>query len=186
MTFMVPFDGSALAEAALVKAHGSAVGLAAVASELPQLAQLSDPIDVVAVSVIPDNARYARRKGWIDPGETFQPGAVVDTLRQQVADLVPSAEFQSRRVDRGATAGTISGRLRRTARDLGATMVFIGSDNAGRIVTPITSIGGGVTAGDAYDVCIVRHPLPDDIEVPADVDDDDPRESWFQFPDHSS
>jgi nucleotide-binding universal stress UspA family protein len=85
---------------------------------------------------------------------------VVERLHQQVTDLDPSAEFQFERVDGSATPGTISTRLRQKADEIDADMIFVGSENAGRIITPLTSVAGGVTADRDYDVCIVRHRLP--------------------------
>jgi nucleotide-binding universal stress UspA family protein len=57
MTLVVPFDGSELAEAALVRAT--------------EFGNVFDE-DVVAVSVIPkgDNS-YAREHGWIEANEEF-------------------------------------------------------------------------------------------------------------------
>lgn len=81
-----------------------------------------------------------------------------------MTDVDPSAEFQFERVGGAASAGTISSRLRRTAVELDADVVFVGSENAGRIVTPLTSVGSGVAAEDDYAVCIVRHPLPQEGE----------------------
>jgi hypothetical protein len=65
-------------------------------------------------------------------------------------------------VDRSATAGTISLRLRHFADDLDAQTVFIGSENAGRIITPLSSVARGVSTETEYDLCIVRKPLPPD------------------------
>lgn len=182
MSFVVPFDGSALSEAALIKAHAAATGLANAPVEVTdRLPRAGHPIDLVAVVVIPQNARYARKKGWIDADESFEVRTVVDRLRQQVSELVPSAGFEVIRVDSAATSGTISARLRRKAKELGAVMVFIGSENAGRIVSSITSVAGSVAAEDAYDVCLIRHPLPADIESVEDLSEQT-AESWFVFP----
>lgn len=80
MTFVVPFDGSELAEAALVRA----VEFATVLDER-----------VVAVSVIPrKNASYARERGWIDPGDTFDLDTVVASLHEDVTAHAPNAEFR--------------------------------------------------------------------------------------------
>ncbi len=42
-------------------------------------------------------------------------------------------------------------------------MVFIGSENAGHLVTSISSVGGSIASDDAYDVVIVRHRNPSKI-----------------------
>lgn len=146
MTFVVPFDGSDLAAAALVRA----AELAAVMDE-----------SVVAVAAVPEgNADYARERGWLGPDEPFDLESVVGSLRERVDALAPTAEFRSVTVDRYAPPGTIAGRLRRVAREEDASMVFVGSENAGSLVTSISSVGGSVAAEDAYDVVIVRNARP--------------------------
>jgi nucleotide-binding universal stress UspA family protein len=146
MTFVVPFDGTELAEAALVRA----TEFGAVLEE-----------DVLAVSVIPrGNADYAREHGWIGPNEPFDMEAVVSKLHRQVTDLCPSADFRHDVVDRYAPPGTISMHVRDAARTEDASMVFIGSENAGHMVMSVSSVGGNVATDDAYDVTIVRHSTP--------------------------
>jgi hypothetical protein len=44
-------------------------------------------------------------------------------------------------------------------RECDASLVFVGSDNAGRMVTSISSVGGSVAADTAYDVVVVRNPI---------------------------
>jgi hypothetical protein len=39
-------------------------------------------------------------------------------------------------------------------------MVFLGSENAGHIVTSVNSVGASVAAEDSYDVVIVRDRSP--------------------------
>ncbi|WP_435130120.1 universal stress protein [Halobaculum sp. D14] len=146
MTLFVPFDGSELAEAALVRAAEFGV----VFEE-----------DVLAVSVIPDgNVDYARSRGWLGPDESFDRDAVVATLHSQVTDLCPSADFRHKFVDRYAPAGTIASRVRSLAQSEDASMVFVGSENAGHVVSTVSSVGRGVAADDSYDVVIVRHRRP--------------------------
>jgi len=150
MTFVVPFDGSELAETALVRA----VEFGTVLDER-----------IVAVSVIPDgNTAYARDRGWLDAGEPFDRETVVARLREAVTTDAPSAEFRYDIVGRRATPGTIASRLRERARDADASMVFVGSENAGRLVSSLSSVGKTVATDDAYDVVIVRHREPSKIE----------------------
>jgi len=146
MTLVVPFDGSELAAAALVRAaEFSAV--------------LEEP--VLAVSVVPEGgASFARERDLIDADEQFEMETVVARLREAVRSLCPDAEFRHLVVDRYARAGTVAKRVRRVAREAEASMVFIGSDNAGRLVTSISSVGGSVATDEAYDVVIVRHSGP--------------------------
>lgn len=149
MTIFVPFDGSELAEAALVRAT-----------------EFANALDetVLAVSVIPKNGvEYARERGWIEPDEAFDLESIVSELHRQVADLAPSADFHHEVVDRFVSQGMVGRRLRRLAREEDASMVVIGSENAGRITTPL-SVGRAVTTGDAYDVVIVRDRSPAKIE----------------------
>jgi hypothetical protein len=142
MTFVVPFDGSDLAEAALTKAKLYAIALDELSRiDTEDLFPGGAP-ELVAVCVVPESARYARKKGWIDEGEEFRARTVAERLHERVTDIAPSANFQTVRVDRDAT-------------DL-----FIGSENAGRIVTPVTSVGRGVATDDRFDVHIVRRKLP--------------------------
>jgi nucleotide-binding universal stress UspA family protein len=146
MTFLVPFDGSELAEAALVRA----VEFGTVLEE-----------DVLAVTVIPNgNATYARDHEWIGPDEPFELDQIVSKVHNQVVSIAPSANYRHKTVDRYASAGTISTRVRRMARDENATMVFIGSENAGHMVIGVASVGGRVAADESYDVVIVRDRSP--------------------------
>ena len=39
-------------------------------------------------------------------------------------------------------------------------MVFVGSGNAGRLVTSLSSVGGTLASNGAYDVVIVRNRTP--------------------------
>jgi nucleotide-binding universal stress UspA family protein len=146
MTLVVPFDGSDLAEAALVRA-----------TEFGNVFEE----DVLAVSVIPNgNTEYAREHGWIGQDEEFDLESVVSTLHEQVVNLCPSADFRHKVVDRYAPSGSISKRLRKVAREEDASMVFLGSENAGHLVSAVSSVGSSVAADEAYDVVIVRDRSP--------------------------
>jgi len=146
MTLVVPFDGSDLAEAALVRAT-----------------EFSVTFDekVLAISVIPSgDSEYARDHGWIAPDEEFDMATVVSNLHEQVTDLCPAADFRHEVVGKYAPAGAIAKRIRKIARREDASMVFIGSDNAGHIVTSVTSVGESIASGDEYDVVLVRDRSP--------------------------
>ena len=146
MTLVVPFDGSNLAEAALVRA----TEFGNVFNE-----------DVLAVSVIKKgNTDYAREHDWIGQDEDFDMESVVSTLHQQVTDLTPSANFRHKVVDRYAPSGSIAKRLRRVAKEEDASMVFLGSENAGHIISGVGSVGSTVATDNAYDVVIVRDRTP--------------------------
>jgi len=149
MTFVVPFDGTAIAEAALVRA----VEFSTV---------LEEP--VTAVAVVPnENNRYARERGWIDDDESFDLRTIRSRLRRHVVDVAPEATFQHILVDGRAPPGSIATRLRNFARQADASMVFIGSENAGRIVTNVSSVGAKVAAENTYDVVIVRNRGPANV-----------------------
>jgi nucleotide-binding universal stress UspA family protein len=145
MTLVVPFDGSRLSKAALLRAV--------------QFEEVLDE-DVVAVSAIPaNNAAYARERGWLDADEQFDADAVVSHLREAVAEVAPAADFRHVSVDRNATRGTIANRLRNFARSHDASIVFLGSENAGRITTSLT-VGRSVAADPDYDTLIVSAVRP--------------------------
>lgn len=168
MTLIVPFDGSELAEAALVRAA--------------EFGEVFDE-DVLAVSVIPKgDADYARERGWIEEGEEFDLKAVVSTLHKQVAELCPSADFRHTVVDRYAPAGSIAKRVRKTARKEDASMVFIGSENAGHFVTTVSSVGQTIAADEAYDVVIVRDRSPAKIAELNDASPHKKSRSEFYLP----
>jgi nucleotide-binding universal stress UspA family protein len=142
VTFLVPFDGSPLSEAALTRADRFA-------------AALDEP--VVVLTVVPANgARYARARGWIDADEAFDLDTVTERLRARVAEACPEATFRVETVDRYATSGTVSTRIRRVARELDASTVVVGSENAGRVVAAVSSVAGNVAKDPGYDVVVVR------------------------------
>lgn len=140
MVYMVPFDGSLLAEAALVRAtaFGAAMDVRVLAFSVVRSGTAGD---AVAIETDADDVE-----------------SVVGALHEQVQSLAPMADFEQARVDRYAPTGAIASRIRRTALERGASMVFVGSENAGRIATSLTSVGRGVASADEYDVVIVRQP----------------------------
>lgn len=150
MTFIVPYDGSELAKAALVRG-------AEFASALEE--------SVIAITVIPKgNKEYAREKDWIDSDEHFDIGAIVSKIHRQVVGIAPDANFNHLVVDRYAKSGTISKRIRRFAEEHDASIVIVGSKNAGRVVIGLNSVGGRVSHGSTYDILIVRDPSPTKVE----------------------
>lgn len=143
MVFLVPFDGSDLAASALVRA----VEFDTVLEE-----------GVLVVSIIPKgNSTYARKQGWIEADEEFDRQAVVARLHEQVTDIAPSAEYRHKTVSKYTPPGGIASRIKDIAIQVDASMIFIGSENAGRIVSGVGSIGARVAAEDSYDVVIVRN-----------------------------
>ncbi|MFB6296952.1 MAG: universal stress protein [Salinirussus sp.] len=141
MSFVVPFDGSRLARTALSRAGylGAQCG-----------------IPVLAVTVLPEDTDYARKRDWLDPGEQFDADRIEDRLREQVHGIAPDATFQCHRVRRRLDYGAIARIVRDTAERAGADVVFLGSENVGRIAKPISSIGGNVAARVDYDIYLVQ------------------------------
>lgn len=146
MTLVVPFDGSPLAEAALVRA-----------SEFSSV--LNER--VLAISVIPTgNRKYAEEREWLHAAEEYDVETIVGRLHTQVTDLCPSADFRHLTVGRAAAPGRIASRTKEAAKANDASMVFVGSENAGHLAATISSVGSTIVAADAYDVVIVRHRSP--------------------------
>jgi len=142
MTFVVPFDGSARTVAALERAR--------------EFSQALDR-ELLVVSVIPrDNAAYARERGWLPAGEPFDPQTILSTLKRQVNDIAPEATFDYEQCSRSVTANRIAKPVRKFAKRNDADMVFVGSDDAGRLVTTATSVGSRIATDGSYDVVLVR------------------------------
>lgn len=140
MTYLVAFDGTDRSERALSRARAFA-----------------EPTDerLVVVSVLPMDDDLAAEYGLIEGGE-YDPEAAAQRLREQVGRVAPDAEFRVESVDAYAGKGRIASEIREVARELDADVVFVGSDNAGRVVQPVTSVGGSVASATDYDVFIVR------------------------------
>ncbi|MFB6120329.1 MAG: universal stress protein [Halobacteriaceae archaeon] len=146
MTFLVPFDGSDLSVAALERA----AEFAGYAGQ-----------DLVALTVIPDDPDYARERGWVRSDEPFAVERVAGRLEGQVAEVAPDADFRhevTENTDPVATiAMDVTRAIRQAAAEVGATVLFVGSENAGRVSTPLTSVGNPISEDPQYDVFIVRH-----------------------------
>ena len=144
MTYLVPFDGSQLSTAALARADEFRTAGLGVE-------------EILVVAVVPDgNVRYARRQGWLDDDEPFDAELVSERLREQARAVTPSFSFRMETVGKRAKPGDIAGRVRSVARSEDVAMVFVGSENAGRMVTSVSSVGGSVAHEAGYDVVIVR------------------------------
>jgi nucleotide-binding universal stress UspA family protein len=140
MTYLAAFDGTDLSRAALRRAV--------------RFAEQNDQ-RLVVVSVLPTDRSLAESYGLVE-GDEYDPSAAAERLRQAALEIAPDAEVRLEHIDRYAGKGQIGSKIRRAAGDEGAEIVFIGSDNAGRIVKPVTSVGGTVASGLDYDVFIVR------------------------------
>lgn len=149
MTLIVPFDGTRLAEAALVRAseYGNAMNE-----------------DIVAVTILSERKRYAREKGWIEEGETYDVDSVVDELRERIRTLTPDATFEYEVIREFPPAEGIADRIERLALEHDPAVLFLGTNNIGRIVTPLSSVGVYVATDDIYDVYLVREVQPPKLD----------------------
>jgi nucleotide-binding universal stress UspA family protein len=140
MTYLVAFDGTRLSELALRRAAAFAEG---------------DGERLVVVSVLPTDRRLAEEYG-LPEGDEYDPEAAAGRLRDVARDVAADAEFRVEHVDRYAGKGRIATKIREAAREEGADVVFLGSDNAGRVVEPVASVGASVASSLEYDVFIAR------------------------------
>lgn len=160
MTLLVPFDGSPLASKALEK--GSMFG------------DLLDE-ELVVLTVVPDDAEYARDRGWITEGEPFNPEAIETGIRDRASEIAPEATYRTERVSSDEPTATsttnVVREIRRIAAEIEASVVFIGSENAGSVIAPQSSVGSPVASDQRYDVYVVREPGEDiDPAEMADID----------------
>lgn len=145
MTLLVPFDGSALSETALRRAV--------------EFGELMDE-DVLALSVVPDDEGFARDRGWVDDDEPFRAEAFGEELRQRVDGIAPGARFelvQPDDVEGSSRTMDVIRTIRRVASDVDASILFVGSENVGRVTEPLASVGDPIARDQRYDVHIVRH-----------------------------
>jgi hypothetical protein len=48
-------------------------------------------------------------------------------------------------------------KIRQVAHEVDAEILFVGSENAGRVTSPLSSVGNPLSEDAAYDIHIVRH-----------------------------
>ncbi|MFA9415280.1 universal stress protein [Natrinema sp. HArc-T2] len=166
MSLLVPFDGSELAMNALERAS--------------TFGDLLDK-EVVALTVIPDDEDYARDRGWITQGEPFDPEAIAAGMQTRAKEVAPEVTVRSERVSSDEPTATsttnVVREIRRVAGDLEASVVFIGSENAGSVIAPQSSVGSPVANDQRYDVYVVREPGED--SDPGDFADIDSTQDEF-------
>lgn len=148
MTLLVPYDGSDLSKTALRRAG--------------EFAEYRDE-EVVALTVVPEDAEFARERGWVDASDPVDIDAICERLEADVRTVLPDATVVCRRPDTSDSftatlVDDVTRTIREIADDVDASVVFIGSENAGRVSTPVTSVGNPVSEDPRYDVHIVRHP----------------------------
>ncbi|WP_136716831.1 universal stress protein [Halorientalis salina] len=137
MVFLVPFDGSALASTALERA-----------------VEFATDQEIIALSVVPSGKHYAEIKGWDTAsadGET-----AIAMLEAEVEAIAEDATFEFVRTESRPPAAKIAKIIRRKADAHDASVVFVGSENAGKRASPVTSISPGITSDESYDVYIAR------------------------------
>ncbi|AGN01745.1 universal stress protein UspA-like protein [Salinarchaeum sp. Harcht-Bsk1] len=146
MSYLVPFDDSPLSRTALRRAG--------------EFGRVMDE-RVVALVVVPPSTDYAREKGWIDPGEPYDADRIERGLRAAAREIAPDAEVRVETTEetdyRASMTTDVVRRIRQVAGDLEASVLFIGTANAGSVVTPVASVGSPVSDDPQYDVHLVRH-----------------------------
>jgi len=147
MTVLAPFDGSRLSKTALKRA-----------------ATFGESWDeeVVALTVVPEDASFAVERGWIADESQFDPTVLCEKFGERVAEIAPEATFRCEIPDDSeeptATAiDDVTRTVRHVAAEIEASVIFIGTENAGRISSPVTSVGSPLSKDPQYDVHIVRH-----------------------------
>ena len=148
MSLVVPYDSSELARTALVRAA--------------QFDQVLEQGVVVVTAIPSNNTNYARERGWLGENESFDGETVVSRIREEIRKIVPDAAFEYIVVSRRAQSGEIASKIRKEARKQDASIVFIGSKNAGRIVRSI-SVGQTVSTDSSYDTMLISNATPSKI-----------------------
>ncbi|AZH24526.1 universal stress protein [Haloplanus aerogenes] len=146
MTLLVPFDGSALAETALKRAR--------------EFASYRDEA-VVALTVVPEDESFAAERGWIEPGEPYDPEEICTEFELRVKTIDDDVTFRCEHPTpsehpTATTIDNVTHTIREVAADLDVSVIFIGSENAGRVSTPVPSVGDPLSTDAKYDVYIVR------------------------------
>ncbi len=147
MVLLVPYDDTPLARTALKRA-----------------AQFSKAVDesVVVMTVIPRSTAYARDHGWLNDDEPFDQERIQRRLKTQINAIAPTATLRIEQPGPGDERASVTTDIVRTIRtvatELNPTIVFLGSENAGQVTSPITSVGSPVSGDHRYDIHIVRQP----------------------------
>ncbi|WP_179213658.1 universal stress protein [Halorubrum vacuolatum] len=144
-TYFVPFDGSPLSRTALRRAGELA----------------ADETAVLAFIVVPHgNTSWARERDLLEPGEQYDADAIIEAAETAVSSIAPKATFEHAFVGKRSVSGRIAGVIRRRAAEADADIVFLGSENAGHIVTSVADVAPSVAATGSYDVYIARRSDP--------------------------
>ncbi len=142
MTFLVAYDGSALAQSALRRAR--------------EFGAATDT-DVQVVTVVPADGMLARERGWLDDDADFDRETIELRVTAAVHEIAPATPVRCEFVEKHAPRGRITRLIRSTATELDADVLFVGSESAGRFVSALSSVGQGIAYGE-YDLHVVRRP----------------------------
>lgn len=140
MPYLIAYDGSPLAEAALRRGVDFAE---------------ADDEPLVVATVVPTDEPLAATYDLLEDGD-YDPEAAAERLRREARAIAPDCDFRARRVDPYAGKGRIATEIGHVIRNVEADLVVVGSENAGRVVEPVASVGSSVASGTDYDVLIVR------------------------------
>lgn len=135
MVFLVPFDGTPQATAALERAVEYAGAM---------------DCDVVATALVPTGESVAERRQWIDPAEDFAAETAAGDLRRKIEEATDDTELRFEDSGAHAPDGGLSETVRRVAREVDATAVFLGAAGDGQVVVPVDGEGAD------FDVHVVR------------------------------
>lgn len=140
MAFLVPYDGSRVAQAALDRAvtHGKALDE-----------------KVVAVSFVPTGTEYVQRRKWIEPDDDFAVDTAREALHRKIEEATDTAERTFDESGASAPHDGVSEDIRQVAEEVGATVLFVGTSDEsenGQLETPF----GPVAPNGSYDVHLVR------------------------------
>jgi nucleotide-binding universal stress UspA family protein len=145
MTLLVPFDDSPLSRAALRRAS--------------EFAEFMDQ-EVIALTVVPDDLDYAEERGWLTEQTPFTVEAIAARLERKATEIAPNARFRHETIEGDDPVSTttldVVRKVREVAGEEDTTVLFIGSENAGRVVSPQSSVGSPLSEDDTYDLHIVR------------------------------
>jgi len=140
MVFLVPYDGSRVAEAALDRAvtHGEALGE-----------------KVVAVSFVPTGTEYVRRRKWIEPGEDFALESAREELHRKIEETTDDAERHFEGPGASAPQDGVAEDIKQVAAEVEASVLFVGTTGDSDAETVDTPFGSIAPNGE-YDIHLVR------------------------------
>lgn len=137
MVFLVPYDDSGAARAALERA-------VSYGRELDE--------DVLAVALMPTGADFAPRRTWIEADDDFAAESAVHDLRRKIEEATDDTELNFTEVTPQSLENGVSAEVRRIATEVDASVVFLGGESEGSIEV---ALNGGASGRD-FDVHVVR------------------------------